>query len=76
METIIGVGSTIFIIAGVAFAFGGALGNSMPVLIFGGVLVEAGLTALIMTTGLSVGWSLAIAAVIVIAAWKLFWKLA
>lgn len=73
MEILIGAFSAIAIIAGIAFAFGGALGDSMPTVLLGGLFCVLGIANLIAAV-LPWGWALVLAVITVIAAWKLFWR--
>ena len=74
MELVAGMFGTVCIIAGIVFAFGGALGNSMPTVIFAGVLAGGGITAIFLAAGWAIVYALAGGVVLPIAAWVLFWK--
>ena len=74
MEVLAGVFGTVCIIAGIVFAFGGALGNSMPTVILGWVVMVAGITALCMAMGLTFVYAVVTGAIIPFVAWVGFWK--
>lgn len=76
MEVLVGISGTICIIAGIVFAFGGALGNSVPTVLLGAASACLGITGIFCAAGWTFGYALAAGVILPVMAWVIFWHIA